>query len=247
MMSALPLWTVKEQVNSRLITDTQFTHQALLSTNQTEGLPVGVNDEVQAHYTFGSLLPSFWVSAVPNGTTTGVMHEHALQLNSSVACERISLDDFPLPCPGSFPFTYEYVWNDTVLFNGTRLTPPSKGHRVRVCLPGSYIEPPWDRSRDAVTIHEELCIGAFIDEVDFDSGFFLGLEGHYPFAIRCTVNTTRGYFELGNVHNGLRPQPLLAKFPRGKEVRKYNDYDANPTYEELTYESDSYPPYLGPT
>ena len=41
--------------------------------------------------------PTFFVSAIPNATTTGVLREHAMRLNSSVQCSNIDDADFRQP------------------------------------------------------------------------------------------------------------------------------------------------------
>ncbi|KAK2767031.1 hypothetical protein FQN54_006349 [Arachnomyces sp. PD_36] len=46
----------------------------------------------------------FWTSSFVNGTTTGVLRQHAMRLNSSVRCETTPRNRFPTPCPGDRPF-----------------------------------------------------------------------------------------------------------------------------------------------
>ena len=49
---------------------------------------------------------TYFISAVPNGTLTGVLREHAMRLNSSVGYEEISPDAYPPLCDGNSPFHY---------------------------------------------------------------------------------------------------------------------------------------------
>ena len=47
---------------------------------------------------------TYFVAAIPNNTVTGILREHAIRLNSSVTCEDIATESFPVQCEGSRPF-----------------------------------------------------------------------------------------------------------------------------------------------
>lgn len=145
--------------------------------------------------------PNFFVTALPNGTTTGVLREHALRLNSSVQCERIPRDEFPSPCPGRLPFTTS--------FSNSEID-------IRVCAPGEYGVNPWTLSRNRQDITEQL----FLDVDSRSSNRFLTES----FTLHCTASTSRGYFELGNYRNRQVYGPLLDKWPSQEELKSdFND------------------------
>lgn len=121
-INVLPLWDIKEEVRARLITDTGLEQQASIwtvgSTNEDDNRDDSTSGQIQ-HYLFPKddmddytlatpTRPRYWLSAVPNGTTTGVLRQHALRLNSSISCERISFDQFPDICYGLHPFTASF-------------------------------------------------------------------------------------------------------------------------------------------
>lgn len=203
MMEVLPLWNVKEQVKARLATDSSSEYQALLWTDPTqpnpyEGSDYGTeNDQILAYYDEDYDGPPFWVSAVPNGTATGVLRQHAMRMNTSVACEQFPATEFPSECAGAYPFTADFAWT-----RGSINGPES--FRMSVCVPGSYVVSPWNRSRDAMTIQEDIYLGVLPIGEDYESQI---LRYQVPFVTHCMVNTTRGYFELGNAFNELLPQP----------------------------------------
>ena len=63
-----------------------------------------------------STVPAFFVSALPNGMTTSVPHQHVIRLSSSIACNRIDMSDLPSICPDPMPFisSLDYIPpNDT--------------------------------------------------------------------------------------------------------------------------------------
>ena len=47
---------------------------------------------------------TYFVSALPNNTPTGVLREHAIRINSTVQCENLARSDFPKACNGPHPF-----------------------------------------------------------------------------------------------------------------------------------------------
>lgn len=145
--------------------------------------------------------PKFFLTAMQNGTTTGVLREHAMRLNSSVSCKKVPQDQFPSTCSGRRPFT-------------TSLLSDLLG--IRVCAPGEYGVFPWTLSRNRQDITEEL----FLDVVDNRDGRYLTAN----FTLHCEASTTRGYFELGNYRNNQAYGPLLEKWPTPEEMEtNFND------------------------
>ena len=251
-MERLPLWDVKEQVKARLESETTSQHQPLLwssMTPETDQVYDAEFDTILSRYNYyatrgGALaypyksrpvLP-FWISGVPNGTTTGVLRHHAMRFNSTISCESLPLDAFPDSCPGDHPFTASYPWSQKSL--QYRAPPKSEDYNFRVCVPGSYVSSPWSLYRDATTIEEEIFMGLLQRPATLDATSLY----YKPFVTRCTVQTTRGYFELGNVFNDNVPQPLLEKFPGDERYGQYNDYDTT----KPLYRAQVYPYYTGP-
>ena len=150
---------------------------------------------------------TYFVSALVNGTTTGVLRQHALRLNSTSQCTNVSPSEFPSTCSVDRPFvtSYKSVSGDL---------------QIRICAPGAFDTNPWFISRDRQDISEELWIDTAVAlNVDWGGAVPLG-----NFTLHCTSSTTRGYFELGNAQNGFNHGPLLAKWPEPEDMEKnFND------------------------
>ncbi|KAF9267045.1 hypothetical protein L218DRAFT_1063442 [Marasmius fiardii PR-910] len=146
----------------------------------------------------------FFVSALDNGTTTGVLRQHAMRMNSSAHCTPIHKDNFPSSCPGTHPIQSSFG-NSFI--------------NVRVCAPGEVGVSPWSLSRNRQDIAEELYI-------DMELSPAMGFMGSISnFTIHCSANSTRGYFELGNYRNDYSYGSLLDKWPEPEVLANdYNDY-----------------------
>lgn len=147
----------------------------------------------------------FFVTALENGTLTGVLREHAIRLNSSVACEHIPRDSYPSPCPGARPLDVHIARPNI---------------QMRVCAPGNSSQFPFTPSRNRQDITEYLYI-------DFQPSLDL-LPNDYPavqnYTLQCTASTSRGYFELGNEHNNNVYGPLLSRWPDAETMaNEFND------------------------
>ena len=153
----------------------------------------------------------FFVSAVPRDTTTGVLRQHAMRMNSSAECADLSQDDFPSQCGGDLPFFTSYdAGNETL---------------IRICVPGNHTQSPWSLTRDRQDIQEEIFID-FTTYLDPDerSGAQNVFRGR-NFTAHCTAKSTRGYFELANYRNNYTAQPLLDKWPDRETLQTdFNDY-----------------------
>ncbi|KAI0199487.1 hypothetical protein F4808DRAFT_471499 [Astrocystis sublimbata] len=171
----------------------------------------------------------FFVTALMNGTNTGVLREHAIRLNSSVHCELILHSDFPSPCPGGKPFK-THVKRQLV--------------ELRVCAPGNMSAFPFTPSRNRQDITEDLYLDLQVfpdlDIPDIDS---------YNFTTHCTASTSRGYFELGNVQNKFAYGQLLDKWPSPEYIaHETNDFrgidqnHARPTEEDSSSITDDTSP-----
>jgi hypothetical protein len=155
----------------------------------------------------------FFTSAVPNGTTTGVLRQHAIRMNSSVKCSNVSHDRFPETCLGNRPFEASFATKKPTTFS------------IKVCGPGDYGIFPWNLTRERQDISEELFIDLYLLDRE-SSGATISPDVKNA-TLYCTANTTRGYFELGNYRNGYSPGPLLDHWPEPADMlENYNDYRA---------------------
>ncbi|KAH7091064.1 hypothetical protein FB567DRAFT_263880 [Paraphoma chrysanthemicola] len=144
----------------------------------------------------------YFVSALLNGSTTGVLRHRAMRLNSTVLCREIAQSEFPSQCSGEGPFSASFT-------RGEQLA-------VRVCLPGRRGFYPWQLTRNRQSIAEDMYIDVAVVNSNISS-----------FTRRCTARTTRGYFELGNYRNGFMHGNLMERFEepdRYAKNSKYNDW-----------------------
>ena len=158
-------------------------------------------------------IPDFFVAGLPAETTTGVLRQHLMRLNSSTSCEEIDPGGFPSTCPGDRPFTV--FWERVMDID------------VRICVPGNYTAFPWTLSRSRQEHTEEI----YIDIKDTSIGDpGESSESENPrfnttYTIHCTAATTRGYFELGNDWNNNTYGPLLEQWPNTAQmVEDFNDW-----------------------
>jgi hypothetical protein len=159
---------------------------------------------------------TFFVSNVQNDTQTGILREHAMRLNSTTQCSRLTRDQFPTTCPGERPLVKS-------LDDPQNMT-------VRICAPGDYGNSPWGLSRDRQDIVEELYVDVFIP-YNSNLSEWSQTATLYNFTTVCVTNTTRGYFELPNYRNKYLAQPLEDKWPDNKTMwEEWNDYVLDGNY-----------------
>lgn len=163
---------------------------------------------------------AFFASSLLNGTSTGVLRQLAMRMNSSSTCENVAKSDYPSTCTGRRPFTSTFSL---------------QALNIQICAPGEYDTTPWTLSRDRQDISEELWIDLSINEDELGPvGVFNGWYGTSNFTLHCTADTTRGYFEIPNVRTGNTPGDLLEEWPNVEEMdRDWNDilgwnYDYSP-------------------
>ncbi|KAK3331486.1 hypothetical protein B0H66DRAFT_546641 [Apodospora peruviana] len=151
----------------------------------------------------------YFVTALPSNTNTGLFRQVALRMDSNARCETIGEDEFPTPCPGT-GFPYVRKWSMGEEFGINTAT-------VDVCVftnppptaAGADYTSPWSAdTNDTQYLEEEMYISA-----------------KYPYSwqslsVRCVGNTTLGYFELGNFHNG-------GNF--SQTIKSYSEYAQNNT------------------
>lgn len=155
----------------------------------------------------GAPFSKFFTTILNNGTTTGVLREHATRFNSSVQCSSIPQANFPSGCTGRRPFEAQYTKSGYL--------------DIRVCVPGEYGVTPWTNIRDRQDIQEELYL-----DVTLQSNLETSVSfGQSNFTLHCTANTTRGYFEIGNYRNNYAYGPLIETWPTAAEMANdWNDH-----------------------
>jgi hypothetical protein len=126
-----------------------------------------------------------------------------MRLNSTVKCEIVTGDRYPAECGGDMPVQQIFTHFGEAV--------------VKLCIPGASGTVAWNPSRSSQTIREEMFIWSgppgptsFMEPPRLPGA---------DFTARCVAETTRGYFELPNHHNGGRPGPLLGKWPGAAELR----------------------------
>ncbi|KAK0658726.1 hypothetical protein QBC41DRAFT_287500 [Cercophora samala] len=143
----------------------------------------------------------YFVSKMPMGTNTGMIRAHALRLNSSApVCTDIPEQDFPSPCPGPKPFVTSMATEGL-----------SVDLSINICVPGNQSGDPWSVSWDRQEITEQLYVQVRHPRSSPTSAL-------YNTTMVCTVNTTRGFFELPNFHNDFTPGPLVDSIPSNGEL-----------------------------
>lgn len=157
---------------------------------------------------------SYFASSVLNGTTTGVLRQHAMRINSTIECES---GPVPPTCDGTQPFF--------TVFNHTGFA--TSGIKATICVEGNHSAVPWTRSRDRQDILEHMWISLEVAQ-DRDGRKVKGqalLEDVQAFNLSCRASSTRGYFELGNHWNDQVSRPLLDEWPSRETTKKdFNDH-----------------------
>lgn len=156
---------------------------------------------------------SSFVAALPADTTTGVLREHIMRLNSSVSCTNLTVSAWPSACSGTNPFQASFHYTESY-YETTNLT-------IDVCAPGDMGKHPWTFSRNRQELSEEVFFRFTGRDADKEQGF------KEDDVVHCTAQTARGYFELGNAYNGEVFGPLLEKW---SDVAQSHDFVEPETY-----------------
>lgn len=205
-----PQNTVVQRTTNKLIDVRTFDLQVHLWREVSGDYNVPDLDQMMntfAYYAIVDNNSTFFTSSVINGTTTGVLREHAVRMDTNVTCK---LDpNFPGICPGNRPFT-------------THIR--ESGIDVSVCANGSYDSVPWRNTRDAQNVTETLWIRM---EVDPEWDYIY--DDVDTFTLRCDAVSRRGWFELGNYQNGFTHQPMLETWPDDDAMlNQFNDLSSDP-------------------
>ncbi|KAF3762811.1 hypothetical protein M406DRAFT_108045 [Cryphonectria parasitica EP155] len=141
----------------------------------------------------------FFVSAFPQTFNTGMLREHAIRFNSTASCEIVPRSSFPDICPGTNPLAGEFSSEETT---------------NRFCVPGNYIQTPWTIDRNRQDIVEDLWVDNYIPYGSPITNISMfEMTALTNLTVHCVATTTRGYFELPDVHNGGNAGDLLEYWP----------------------------------
>ncbi|PVH92034.1 hypothetical protein DM02DRAFT_701786 [Periconia macrospinosa] len=163
----------------------------------------GVPDPKPPRQRMNRLNGDSFVATLEQGTTTGVLREHIMRLNSTVGCRHIKRSEYPSVCKGEQPFVRSFSHDNNY---------------TRICVPGKFGYAPWTMSRSRQDIFEELYLDV-VEELVYNLRSVDQRILTSNFTVHCTSTTTRGYFELGNYRNNFTWQPLLDKWPSQEELR----------------------------
>lgn len=203
-LSSIPEDVVSQNLANTLVSFTRFEIPRYLWSDHGADFPFKLQTVGGKRYGPWSQPQSgFFVAALPDNTTTGVLRHRSMRLNSTAECSEIDRSAFPSSCGGERPFTSSFRRDQL---------------EVRVCAPGHRGSYPWKITRDRQDISEEFFIAASGSSNNSEA---LEMTRH------CTVRTTRGYFELGNYRNDDTPGPLLERWVEPDpyvERGKYNDW-----------------------
>lgn len=145
--------------------------------------------------------PLFFASSVPNGTSTGVLRQHAVRMDSKATCTKGRSS--PSGCKGASPLTASLSLPFT---------------KIEVCVDGDRDTNPWEINRDKQEIKENMWLQVSSWNPD-------PYQRPDNFTIWCESVSRRGWFELPNHHNGYKPGPLLDDWPsKGEIERGFNEY-----------------------
>ncbi|KAK2757364.1 hypothetical protein FQN54_004878 [Arachnomyces sp. PD_36] len=166
---------------------------------------------------------SYFASSLRNGTTTGVLREHAIRMDTNVQCDLV--DNFPDHCTGDKPFT-------------TNFTTPVLD--ASICVEGSYDRVPWNNTRDQQNITEQLWMHMNVNPDALDV-YAMDLRDAKNFTMCCTAESRRGWFELGNYQNNYSHQPMVETWP-SLEVMKNEFNDISSRLENIYWPVKEEPP-----
>ena len=156
---------------------------------------------------------SGFVAALPADTTTGVLREHIMRLNSSVSCTNLTVSAWPSTCSGTNPFQASFSYSEG--YDDQNMT-------IDVCAPGDMGKHPWTFSRNRQVLSEEVFLRFTGRKADKEHWF------REDDVVHCTAQTARGYFELGNAYNGEAFGPMLEKW---SDVAQSHDFVAPEAYD----------------
>lgn len=155
-------------------------------------------------YTFESMSrirDPFW-APLPSDFNTGLIRQFAPRVNFKSKYESIPTNAFPQNCDQISDALFLHYENMTVF----------GGYAVDVCMLENVTQSPWKAQRSRQDFSEELYVkmkltksaGMFWDDSVFVPG---------DYALKVTLNTTAGYFELPNYMSGQQSGPVLDDGP----------------------------------
>lgn len=153
---------------------------------------------------------SFFASSLLRGTSTGALRYHAIRQKSLSFCEAVPREEFPPTCPGVNPFVAEY-------YKG--------GVHFRVCVGGDQNQTLWGLTRNKQLASEHIWMDAVLENASSAKDYSFANDGVPPrnFTMHCTVNSSRGFFELNNLYPDNYAGVLKYRWPSPAELSSFND------------------------
>lgn len=153
---------------------------------------------------------TFFASSILRGTSTGALRYHAIRQQSFASCEIVPRQEFPSTCPGANPFVAEYHGG---------------GVSFRVCVGGDRNQTLWSLTRNKQLASEHIWMDAVLQNASSATDHSFYNDGAPPrnFTMHCTVNSTRGFFELNNIYADNYSGVLQYRWPSPAEMSSFND------------------------
>jgi hypothetical protein len=175
-------------------------------------------------YCLGSEQQTFVTTSLNSSTNTQSSLFFNTRLNSSASCELSAGNTMPDLCNDTTTgFHARYFAPETQLereLNDTGIPHGFGDFDFQVCSPGSfdhnYIQTTRNRQdlSELVYFYTSPAVSSYLADQTYP-GINASTSGR---TIKCTVNTTIGYFELPNMYNDGQYGPLLETWPSGKEL-----------------------------
>ncbi|KAL9621641.1 MAG: hypothetical protein Q9160_003893 [Pyrenula sp. 1 TL-2023] len=148
----------------------------------------------------------YWISNLVATTNTGLVKEHSLRLNSSINCQAVSDSEYPDICSGFETSTSTHLPDSEDSANADR------SFEFKVCAPGSDQPFPWKLVRDRQEISDSVFMQLNSDGLAYLSGTLDLPDAKRAVTVRCSTETTTGYFTLPNKVDTPLAGPILEGF-----------------------------------
>lgn len=139
-----------------------------------------------------------FVAHVPTTFNSGLMRQFAPRLSTTVSYDAVQSDLLSQDCQIKEDAYY-------VSYNVSLPGDPTIAYSIEICMPGSSVASRWKYKRTRQDISESLYLNIATqqgpDRIPKNGAF------------KIQANSTAGYFELPNYHNGGQPGPLLEEDP----------------------------------
>jgi hypothetical protein len=141
----------------------------------------------------------FFTSTVPVGATTGALQQFAMRIDNANSCEHVDPSTFEMECTGTGPI-------DSYFYNST-----SSPFSVQICYLNGTDGNPWQYTSSPQEIVEKIYFQVTTNVSQAGNGG-QSLTVPYNFTVKCTGQSTLGYFELGNAYYDFDPVKFFDGF-----------------------------------